>query len=92
LVQCTKKGENIPNDHNIYQKAIKYTNGRKMFLLTIKYIYQHYPFQGPKYTQIEIWVRNHLATLVVGRRRDNPFKIIICHSFFSNTHWCRGEV
>jgi hypothetical protein len=30
-----------------------------MFQLTIK----HYPFQGPKYIQIEILVWNHLATL-----------------------------
>jgi hypothetical protein len=65
LVQLTKTGENIPNDHKIHQIPITFTkwpqtipNGHK--------IYQHFPFQGPpKCIQMGIFGMkiNHLATL-----------------------------
>jgi hypothetical protein len=43
MVQHTKTGENIPNDHKIY-----IPNGHK--------IYQHFPLQDPpKFTQIVIF-------------------------------------
>jgi hypothetical protein len=41
-------------------------NGRKIFQMVIKYLHQHFPFQGPpKFTQIWIFgsKTNHLATL-----------------------------
>jgi hypothetical protein len=62
-VQNTKTGENIPNDHKIFQMAIKYfhlplnrPNGHK--------IYQDFPLQDPpKFIQIGILglKTNHLA-------------------------------
>jgi hypothetical protein len=64
LDTITQKGENIPNDHKLYQTAINNTkwpqyihNGHK--------ICQRFPFQGrPKFTQIWIFgfKTNHLAT------------------------------
>jgi hypothetical protein len=66
LVEHTKTGKNIPNDHKMYQIARRYTkklssipNGHK--------IYKHFPFQGPaKYTP-KIGILGlkmyHLATL-----------------------------
>jgi hypothetical protein len=45
LGKIYQKGENISNDHNI-----GIPNGYKI------YQNSHYPFQGPKYTQIEIWI------------------------------------
>jgi hypothetical protein len=66
LIPKIPKRENIPNDHKLYQMAIKYRkwpqttpNGHK--------ICQHFPFKGPpKSTQIGIFglKLNHLATLV----------------------------
>jgi hypothetical protein len=66
LVQNTKTGKNIPNDHKIYHMDITYLqwpqnrpNGHK--------IYQDFPLQGPpKFTQIGIFgsKTNHLATLI----------------------------
>jgi hypothetical protein len=60
-----QNGENIPNNHKIYQSALKYTkwpengsNGHKT--------YQHHPLLGPpKFTQIRIFGLKiyHLATL-----------------------------
>jgi hypothetical protein len=55
LVQHTKNGKYIPNDHRIERIASKYTewpqnipNGHKM--------YQHFPLQDPpKYTKIGIF-------------------------------------
>jgi hypothetical protein len=55
MVQRTKTGENIPNDHKIYQMAIKYfqwpknrPNGHK--------IYEHFPLHDPpKFIQIGIF-------------------------------------
>jgi hypothetical protein len=63
LVQDTKAGKNIPNDHKIHQTAIKYfirpktwPNGHK--------ICQELPLQDPpKFTQIGLKT-NHLATLI----------------------------
>jgi hypothetical protein len=62
---CTKNGENIPEEHKLYQKAINYTkwwlnipNGHEM--------QQHFPFQGPrKFTQVWIFGLKiyHLAAL-----------------------------
>jgi hypothetical protein len=57
-LQHTKTGENIPNEHKIYQKALKIPYGHK--------IYRRFPFQGPpKCTQIVIFGIKiyHLATL-----------------------------
>jgi hypothetical protein len=47
LVQHTKTGENIPNDHKIYQMAINISNGRKIHQMDIKYT---------KFTQIGIFL------------------------------------
>jgi hypothetical protein len=65
VVQHTKTGKNIPNDHTMYQMAIIYTkwlsnipNGHK--------IYQHFPFQcPPKHIKFGIFGMKifHLATL-----------------------------
>jgi hypothetical protein len=57
LVQTYQKMEKyIPNDHTLYQTAVKQTNGNKMFQMIIKYQYQNFPFQGPpKFTQIGIF-------------------------------------
>jgi hypothetical protein len=69
LVHDTKIGKNVPNEHKMYQRIIKFpqwlqniANGHK--------IYQHFSITGPtKFTQIGIFglKRNHLATLVTGR-------------------------
>jgi hypothetical protein len=68
LVQHTKTGKNIPNNHKLFQIDTKYTkwpqkkpNGHK--------IYQHLPFQDPpkfKFIQIGIFGLKicHLATLL----------------------------
>jgi hypothetical protein len=66
LVQNTKTGKNIPNNHKINQIEMKYfqrplnrPNGDK--------IYQDFPYQDPpKFTQMGILglETNHLATLV----------------------------
>jgi hypothetical protein len=37
LVKHTKTGENIPDDHKIYQMAIKIPNGGKIDQMAIKY-------------------------------------------------------
>jgi hypothetical protein len=61
FLQHTKTGKCIPNNYKMYQMAIKYKNGCK--------IYQHLPLQDPpKFTQIWIFglKRNHLATLIDG--------------------------
>jgi hypothetical protein len=65
LVQTYQNGKNIPNDHKVYQVALKYEkwpqttpNGHE--------IYQHFPFKDPpKYTQFGIFgLKEHqLATL-----------------------------
>jgi hypothetical protein len=70
--KCTKRPQNIPKWHKIYQKAIKYTKS------AIKYtkrpenwpndhkIYQHLPLQDPpRFTQIGIFALkiSHLAKL-----------------------------
>jgi hypothetical protein len=68
LVQNTKTGKNIPNDHKIH-----IPNGHKIFPMAVKRpnghkTYQDYPLQDPpKFTQIWIFglKTNHLATLVV---------------------------
>jgi hypothetical protein len=64
LVQTYQNVKDIPNDHKLYQKAIKYPeypqnipNGHKI---------KHFSIKGPpKFTQIEIFglKTNHLATL-----------------------------
>jgi hypothetical protein len=71
LVQNTKTGENIPNDHKIYQMALKFfqwpqntPNGHK--------IYQDFSLQDPpKFTQMGIFglKTNHLATLLIRSTR-----------------------
>jgi hypothetical protein len=65
LLRTCQNGKNVPNDHTLYQTAIKYTkwpqnipNGHKL--------YQHFTSLGTlKYTQIWIFGLkiNHLATL-----------------------------
>jgi hypothetical protein len=63
LAKLTKTGENIPNEHEVYQMAITNTkwsqnipNGNK--------IYQHILFRGNrKYTHVGMKT-HHLATLV----------------------------
>jgi hypothetical protein len=65
LVQHTKTGENIPNNHKIYQMARKYTRWPKN-RPNCHEIYQHLPLQDPpKFTQIGIFglKTNHLAFL-----------------------------
>jgi hypothetical protein len=62
LVQYTKTGENIPNNHKIYQKATKYTKWPNCHE-----IYQLLPLQDPpKFTQIGIFGLKigYLATLL----------------------------
>jgi hypothetical protein len=51
----TKRTQNIPNDHEIYQMAVKQTEVPKT--------YQHFPFQDhPKNWDFGLKI-NHLATL-----------------------------
>jgi hypothetical protein len=49
----TKTGRNIPNDHKIYQLAVKYSKWPK--------IHQHFPFKGPN-TKIEIFGNENLPS------------------------------
>jgi hypothetical protein len=59
-------GENVPNDHEIYHSAIKYTKWAENLPNGLE-IYQNLPLQEPpKFTQIGIFVlkTNHLATLL----------------------------
>jgi hypothetical protein len=67
LVHDTKTGNNVPNEHKIYQMVIKYlkwpqhiTNGHK--------IHEYFSIYGPpKFTQNGIFGLkiNHLATLML---------------------------
>jgi hypothetical protein len=86
LVQHTKNGKYIPNDHRIERMASKYTewpqnipNGHKM--------YQHFPLQDPpKYTKIGIFGLKiyYLANLVQINVQISPFlSICICRKFES---------
>jgi hypothetical protein len=66
LVQHIKTGENIPDNHKIYQKALKYTKRPENWQNDHK-IYQHLPLQGPpKFTRTVIFglKKYHLASLV----------------------------
>jgi hypothetical protein len=66
LVQYTKTGKNIPNNHKISQMATKYTKWTE-HLPNGPEIYQHLPLSDPpKFAQIGIFglKTNHLATLI----------------------------
>jgi hypothetical protein len=72
LMQCTKTEKNIPNDHKIYQMAVKHTKTPR-YRPTGHKMYQHLPVQDPpKFTQIRIFGLKiyHLATLVESRSRS----------------------
>jgi hypothetical protein len=64
-----QNGENVPNDHKLYEMATKYIpEGRKIDQIAIKYTKIHIPLQNPpKYNQIGILGLKicHLATLIV---------------------------
>jgi hypothetical protein len=67
----TKNGKNIQNDHKLYQKALNCTKMavKYKFQMLIKYIQQHFPFQGPpNFTNVGIFglKKKHLATLMLG--------------------------
>jgi hypothetical protein len=62
----TKTGKYVPNDHKLYQTAIKYAKWPKNVPIGHK-VLQHFPFKGPpNFTQSVICglKRNHLATLI----------------------------
>jgi hypothetical protein len=66
-----KTGKNIQNDHKLYQKAVNCTKMavKNKFQMLIKYIQQHFPFQGPpNFTNVGIFglKKKHLATLMLG--------------------------
>jgi hypothetical protein len=63
-----QNGENIPNDHKIYQSAINYTKWQENLPNDYK-IYQTHPWQEPtNFSQTGIFglKTNHLATLLSG--------------------------
>jgi hypothetical protein len=65
LVRDTKTGQNLPNEHKIYQIVIKYPKC-PYNIPNVHKIYQHFTILGPKkITQIGICGLkiNHLATL-----------------------------
>jgi hypothetical protein len=73
LVQHTKTGKNIPNNHKMATKYTKWLqnkpNGYKINQTAIKYTYEHLLLQDPpKFTQIVIFglTIHHLATLNSG--------------------------
>jgi hypothetical protein len=70
-------GSNIPKRENNTKCPQSIPNGPKLYQTVLKYVYQHFLFQGPpKYTLIGIFGLkiNHLANLAAKVIRKDGFQ------------------